>query len=248
MPAWCLSLATASHIILEPCACTSAPCSRRSRTVSALPISDAACKALSRFVVFGVHISAVLEEQLHNSSVAQARCHSQRLILFNVHVCAVLEEDLRNVRVAFLRCIPQRPVVISMHISAVLDEQLHHSCVALMRCKPQRPVVISVHVCAVLDEELHHSCVATPRCILQRVIVISVHVCARTKQQFHRLDVPATGCAVQGSVNKASLVLAFGLQQRRAVLVHAGHYHGAGDSHVAKRSSTLQATAVLNPL
>jgi len=135
-----------------------------------------------------------------------------------------------------------------MPVCAVLEEDLHHSCVTILRSQPQRLVANCVHICAVLDEMLQDVCMATVRCPPQRHIVLSVHICARTKKQFNCQDVPASGCPAQGFVNNASLVLVLGLQQRRAVLVHAGSHHGADDGHVAKRSSTLQATAVLEEL
>ena len=75
-----------------------------------------------------MHISAVLEEELHNSCVTDHRRPLQRCIVFivtSVHTCAVLEEELHNVQVAILRCQPQREFVISMQACTRSKKQLH---------------------------------------------------------------------------------------------------------------------------
>ena len=72
------------------------------------------------------------------------------------------------------------------------------------------------------------------------------------EQQYHRC-VAILGCQSQSSIaicvhrriQKAVIHLVTGLNQRCAVLVHAGSQHGADHCDVAKRSRTLQTTVAV---
>ena len=122
-----------------------------------------------------------------------------------------------------------------MSVSTILDEQLDDTDVAILRCPPQRIIAVSVHICAALKEELHNICVAMRSSRLQRLVITGVQVSTSSTQQLHGLEVPAPGSVIQGHVHYTLPVLD-GLQQRRAMLVHAGCNYGADNSHVAEGS------------
>ena len=199
---------------------------------------------LQRKIATSMHICAVLEEELHNSSVAPCRCKTQRLVVISMHICVVLGKKRQNSCLAILRCLPQRHVVVSMHICAVLDKELHNIMVTIRRRVAQRGITAYVNICAALDEQLHDFTVAIVRCPQQGTIE-SVHVRASIQKLLHRLDVPEPGRARHGLIHCGRQVAVRKmLNQRCTELVHAGSHHGADNSHVALVGRPLQASVV----
>ena len=134
----------------------------------------------------------------------------------------------------------------------MLEEELHDVCMAVLGCQPQCLVATRVDICTVLEEELHNIGVAINSCRKQRKIEPSVHVCASSKKQFHCLEVPADGSVPKGLIHNTlvngvvnEVPKGTGLQQRRAMLVHAGSHHGANNSDVAKQARPHKATVVV---